>query len=164
MFHNITLPLWLARLLRLQPVLFSKLQTHTQLRIMQRTLLPPDKPKLLLRLCQATMPMGFTWAVFIPHFFVSSFNDQSFNLLKSTPLAFPDMSLTRLRGEDAPFLVKQLSPLLLQIIDDAAVLTVNWPPALVLTEHRLVRRILEIHLLPVAPGTVEIAKVTWLQL
>ena len=128
MFHNGTLPLWLARLLPLQPVQFSRLQTHTQLRIMQRTPLPPDKSRLFLRPCQATMPMGFKWAVFIARYFVSSCIDESFNLLKSTPLAFPDMSLTRLRGEDAPFLVKQRHPLLLHIIDDAAVLTVGWPP------------------------------------
>ena len=150
MFHNITLPLWLARLLPLQPVLFSQVQTHTQLRIMQRTLLPSDKSRLLLRPCQATMPMGFKWAVFIAHHFVSSCIDESFNLLKSTPLAFPDMSLTRLQGEDAPFLVKQRNPLLLHIIDAAAVLTVDWPPALVLTWHRLVRRVLEINQIPVA--------------
>ena len=50
MFQNITLPLWLARMLRLQPVQFSKLRIQTQLCIMHRTPLPPDKSRPLL--CQ----------------------------------------------------------------------------------------------------------------
>ena len=148
MFHNITLPIWLARLLPMKAVAFSHLHEDTKRRIAERTTLPRNTADLHLRPCQATM--GFKWAVFIAHTFVDSCFNESFRLLSASRLAFPNMHLGKLRGEDAPYTLEQRSPLLLHIIDDAIALTVDWPSDLINTWQRLTRKILCINRLQVA--------------
>lgn len=60
------------------------------------------------------------------------------------------MRLTRTRAEDAPFLVDQTSPLLLHIIEDAAVVTIDWPSRLVTIWHHLTQNVLRLNGLPAA--------------
>ena len=150
MFHNITLPLWLARLLPMKAVAFQDLSLRTKARLAKRINIPQNTAILRLRPCQATMPMGLKWAVFVAHTFVSSCFDESFHLLKSSRLSIPSMKLSHLQDEHAPFLVRKNSPLLLHIIDDAVLVTVDWPPRLISTWHQLTRTVLRINGLPVA--------------
>lgn len=150
MFHNITLSLWLSRLLPMPPILFSHLPIETQRRIAKRTHIHAQNTEFLIRPSQATMPMGFKWAVFIDHNFLSSYFDEPFKLLKSSRLAFSSMILSKLHAADAPFLVSQRTPLLLHVIDDAVVVAVDWPTVLLTTWHKITRTILRVEQLPVA--------------
>ena len=98
-FHNITLPPWLSRLLPMKAIPFSTLLVETQLRFGRRIKLPSNSRDFTLRPIQATILMGFKWAVYIAHTFVSSCLDQSFQLLKVSRQALPKMALAKLRAE-----------------------------------------------------------------
>ena len=158
MFHNITLPIWLAGLLPMKAVALSHLHEDTQRRIAERTILPGNTADLHLHVCQATMPMGFKWAIFIAHTFVDSCFNESFRLISASRLAFPNMHLGKLRGEDTPYTPEQRSPLFLHIIEDAVTagercsvtFTLDWPSDFINTWRRLTRKILYINRLPLA--------------
>ena len=125
MFQNITLPLWLARLLPMRPVAFQDLSPRTKARITKCINIPQNTATLGLRPCQTTMPMGFKWAGFVAHNFVSSCFDEPFHLLKSSRLSILSMKLSHLQDQHAPFMVRKNSPLLLHIIDNVVVVTVD---------------------------------------
>ena len=70
-FHNIRLPTAMVKYFPLMPVAFGHLPAQLQQRLILKFKRPLSKSDVL-RPCQATLPMGFKWAVFIAHTFARS--------------------------------------------------------------------------------------------
>ena len=150
MFHNITLPTWLTRLFPMKPVPARELDQQTWDRIKIQIPHWDQNRNHLIRPYQATMPMGFKWAVFIAHTFVSGCLDHAYKLFRSSRLAPPGIqSPHTLHADRAPFLVNPTKPLILHIIDDVSFVTTGWPDAAVSAWHKITDQVVALNRLPI---------------
>ena len=86
-FHNITLPVWLARPFPLQTIQLTYFSPQVQNTITKRIHCPNLEPSTKLRPCQAAMPMGFKSSMFIVKSFASVCMQEAFSILKLSRLA-----------------------------------------------------------------------------
>ena len=120
MFHNIMLPSALSRLMPLAPVKASSLSPATLQKIEEDF----GRPILLsenLRPLQATLPMGFKWAVYIAHTIAARCMHQAYALFRASNAACGQTSTARmlhLRRSEGLLPLRLGDVLLLHIIDD----------------------------------------------
>lgn len=148
-FHNIVLPQWLARLFPMKPVCISQLDNTTAQRVRSRLNLEPGS-NCIVRPCQATLPMGFKWSVYIAQNFTASCISQAYDLLLMSNPTLPKLpSAQHFLSKEAPFVLSARSALILHIIDDVSVVTSAWSERQVIRLNVLLRRILKSVGLPI---------------
>ena len=150
MFHNIAMPAWLSRLFPMNPIYARELDDDTLQRIKTHFPQLDKNENQLLRPCQATMPMGFKWAVFIAHPFVAGCLDQAYNLFRTSRFAPTGMQRPHiLHAERAPFHVITAKPIVLHIIDDVTFVATGWSDDAIKAWHKITRRVLALNGFPI---------------
>jgi len=154
MFHNIRLPKALAKLMPLTPVTASSLSERTIAGIeasFGRSIQPYEK----IRPIQATLPMGFKWAVYIAHTLAARCMKRAFDIVRSAPVASQlpsDSRLVQLHRNDRLQHVRAGDVLLLHIIDDVNPVCINWNPEVTILFNHVCSEVFEAHGLPRKTG------------
>lgn len=139
MFHNIRLPHSVAKMMPLAAVQASSLSPQTIARL-SRDFNRSISPSELLRPLQATLPMGFKWAVYIAHTVSTRCMERSYALLRSSAASKCLPSTARmlsLRREPGLRHFRTGDVMLLHIIDDINPVCVDWPDNLVKVFNRI---------------------------
>lgn len=126
MFHNLNVPKPLTDLLPLRPAKYGDLSNATQHAVLEAVGVDNLNPGTLLRPAQATLHMGFTWAVTLAHDATTNIISKAFmNINAKRTMDSDHRSLKLLRKADAPCHLAAGLVLALAIIDDISLLFAN---------------------------------------
>lgn len=146
MFHNIKMPVALARFFPLRQIRFGDLSEHLQKRL-SKQLGNTLTDSVMLRPIQTTLPMGFKWAVYIAHTFAHECFREAF--MSSAIILAKHNSLLTLNNEIGTINMKSGDALLLHIIDDIDVLCVSWSEEDIVALHKECEHVFEVNFLPI---------------
>lgn len=128
----------------LKSVAFGDLPKRVQKRLFQhfkRTFSKSD----MVRPLQATLPMGFKWAVYIAHRFAQSLVQKAVCAFvkHSTHAAHSSSTIHRLKNAASHIQLKETDILILHIIDDISVVLAEWQGSEVVQFHRTCEAVFE---------------------
>lgn len=136
MFHNIRLPSSMAKLFPLRTVSFGDLPGTLQRRI-EITLGCRPRQHERFRPLQATLPMGFKWAVYIAHTFAKSCFKEAYNSFIASSLRLQSPYRLKCFSRSAGIItLTEGDALLMHIIDDINLICFGWSSEDVSTIHR----------------------------
>lgn len=149
-FHNLALPHQLPLLFPMKKVRLADLPQTLCIEPLSMFNIRRVHSQLSLRPCQATLPMGYKWAVAIAHSLSAPCINQIFAYFRlSRLLPPPHLSPLFLLCEHSSFKHFQKSPLILHIIDDILIVFLEWQQNAVAQFHRILRALLQNSALPV---------------
>ena len=154
MFHNIRLPPHLSALFPMPTVAVRDLPQPLQSRLMKSNIRQHETVRPL----QATLPMGFKWAVYISHTFAASCIEEAGVRFKRMlpPTGVPDhvrnAKILRVEYSSGIMSFNPDIVLCLHIIDDINCVFVDWPQIFVVRFHTALKAVLEENGLPIHKG------------
>lgn len=102
MFHNMPLPLHMIDLFPLPTITFRQLDAEAQTAVPKSIGAPNLHVGIIIRLSQAKMPMGFTWAVFLAHNATTNIMKEAYNTTRSNNLQKINNNQLKVLTEPAP--------------------------------------------------------------
>lgn len=169
MFHNMPLPIPMTDLFPLPTISYGELNESSQAAVLKATGAPSLHNGTIIRPSQATMPMGFTWAVVLAHSCTTNLVKAAYNDIKQRNLAtMADTRIVLFNRENAPYMLNKGTALALAIIDDISVLFAGWNISDITTFHAELVQRLTAACLPIAidksitVGTVETQKIPFI--
>lgn len=151
MFHNLVVPKPMTDLFPLPPERFADLNSETQKTVLEQVGVVQLHPATLLRPAQATIPMGFTWAVTLAHDATTNIITEAFSrTIAARALDSNKRILKFFRKTDAPFHLVTGLALALEIIDDISIIFVDWPNEEIAAVHHELKKLLINAGLPIA--------------
>ena len=148
MFHNILLPTWLKFFFPLKAIAFGNLSGPAQRNLIKQLCLR-QRPRQseLFCLYQATLPMGFKWAVELAHSIASAIIDQSTRLVDPI-LPLSTVKYKRISRDIRHEKLERGDALILHIIDDINVVGVDLSNCIMMEIQASLVRNLEASALP----------------
>lgn len=136
MFHNMPLPIPMTDLFPLPTISFAELDQEAQASILKATGAPSLHDDTIIRPSQATMPMGFTWAVVLAHNSTTNIIQAAYTAAAQTHTTILNSTrLTFFNRASAPFMLSKGTALALAIIDDITILFAGWGSTYITAFH-----------------------------